>query len=170
MARVEELAATGGERRWTLHLPPLEARLVAGLPDQLARLLGNPGENRRVIDRLFPKSYDDPREEAEHRRLLGESLLEARRETLAAVRAQLASAARDTQGLHLPLGEATADTWLRFLNDVRLIIATDLDVKQNLAQMQLPPGHPDAPRYTLLVYLGGLESVLLEAVTGQQGI
>jgi len=170
MARVEELPAAGGERRWTLHLPPLEARLVTNLPDQLARLLANPGENRRVVDRLFPASYADPREEAEHRRLLGESLLDARRETLAAVRGQLAGAARDKQGLHLPLGEATADTWLRFLNDVRLVIATDLDVKQNLSDLQLPPGHPDAPRYTLLVYLGGLESVLLDAVTGQPGL
>ena len=164
MARVEQDA--GGKRRWTLHLPPLEARLVAGLPAQLERLLTHPDENRRVVDRLFPPSYADAEEEAEHRRLLGETLLESRRDTLTDVRARLAAARADARGLHLSLDEAAVDSWLRFVNDVRLVLATDLDIRSNLSDSAVPAEHPDAPRYSLLVYLGGLEAILVAAVAG----
>jgi hypothetical protein len=165
MARVARDA--GGARRWTLHLPPIEARLVAGLPAQLERLLSHPDENKRVIDRLFPPNYADEHEEQEHRRLLGDSLLESRRDTLAAVRGYFAAATADKEGLHVALDEPSVDAFLRFVNDVRLVIATDLDIRSNLAEIQVPAGHPDAPRYSLLVYLGGLEAVLLAAVTDE---
>jgi len=168
VARVE-VAGAGRARRWTLHLPPLEARLVAGLPAQIERLLTHPDENRRVVARLFPPSYADAAEELEHRRLLGESLLESRRELLAAVRLQLAAASRDVAGLRLVLDDAGVDGWLRFVNDVRLVLATDIGVDRSLSDMHIPPGHPDAPRYSLLVYLGGLEHVLLTAVIGDPG-
>jgi len=163
MARV--VADAGGARRWTLHLPPLEARLVAGLPAQIERLLTHPDENRRVIERLFPPAYADAAEQTENQRLLGASLLESRRELLDVVRGQLAAATADAQGLQIALDEPGVDAFLRFVNDVRLVIATDLDIRSNLSERTLPPGHPDAPRHSLLVYLGGLEAVLLAAVT-----
>jgi Domain of unknown function (DUF2017) len=163
MARVVRDA--GGARRWTLQLPPLEARLIAGLPDKLQALLTNPGQNRRVVDRLFPPGYRDESEAAEHRHLLGETLLDARREMLTAVRALLAAGKASPQGLQLALDEPAVDALLRCVNDARLIIATDLDIRSNLGDVQVPPGHPDAARYSLLVYLGGLEQLLLEAVS-----
>src|SRR5690348_13286490 len=118
MARVERAGDPSGPRRWTLQLPPLEAKLVSSLPQQLSDLLNTPGGNRRVIDRLFPPVYADAAEEAEHRQLLGDSLLEARRELLSAVRAQLAASPRDKKGLRLEFDEAGMDLWLRFLNDI----------------------------------------------------
>ena len=69
MARV--VADAGGARRWTLHLPPLEARLVAGLPAQIERLLTHPEENRRVIERLFPPAYADAAEQRSEERRVG---------------------------------------------------------------------------------------------------
>lgn len=164
MARVERSGGEGRARRWILHLPPLEAKLVAGLPEQLSDLLNTPGGNRRVIDRLFPPTYADAREEAEHRQLLGDSLLEARRELLAAVRAQLASAARDRSGTKLEFDEAGLDLWLRFLNDIRLVLATDLGIEKNLSETKVPRGHPDAARHSLLVYLTGLEAALVDSL------
>jgi hypothetical protein len=168
VARVE-VSGAGRARRWTLHLPPLEARLVAGLPAQVERLLTHPEENRRVVDRLFPPSYADAAEELEHRKLLGESLLESRRELLESVRRQLAAAPRDMAGLRLVLDEAGVDGWMRFVNDVRLVLATDLGVDRSLSEVTIEPGHPDAPRFSLLVYLGGLEHVLLTTVIGDPG-
>jgi len=166
MARIERVGGAGGPRRWRLHLPPAEARLVKGLPDQLTRLLTMPGENQRVIDRLFPPSYADSKEEAEHRDLLGGTLLEQRKELLVAVRAALASATSDRHGLHLALDEGAVDLWLRFLNDIRLVLATDLDIQTNLSDVRVPPGHPDAPRYSLLVYLTALEAALVDSIAG----
>jgi hypothetical protein len=164
MARVERAGDPGGPRRWVLQLPPLEAKLVSSLPQQLSDLLNTPGGNQRVIDRLFPPAYADAREQAEHRQLLGDSLLEARRELLTAVRAQLAASPRDKQGLRLQFDEAGMDLWLRFLNDIRLVLATDLGIEKNLSEINVPRGHPDAARHSLLVYLTGLEAALVDSL------
>jgi len=165
MARVERGGGSGRARRWTLHFPPLEARLVSGLPDQLARLLANPGENRRVIDRLFPPSYADAAEEKEHRVLLGGMLLEQRQELLVDIRARIKAAGTGSKGLRLELDEAGLDLWLRFINDVRLVLATDLDIRTNLSETTVPRGHPDAARHSLLVYLTGLEAAIVASLS-----
>jgi hypothetical protein len=152
--------------RWVLELPPVEASLVAKLPERLAAVLKDPDANRRIVDRLFPASYTDPAEQREHRRLLGSSLLQDRQQMLADVRAALASAPRAGQGLELTLDAASLDLLLRFVNDVRLLLATELGIDKNLDQLQVSPTDKDAPRYTLLVYLGGLEALLVDAVMG----
>jgi hypothetical protein len=155
--------------RWILELPPLEASLVAKLPERLAAVLKDPDGNRRIIDRLFPSSYTDPAEQREHRRLLGSSLLQDRQQMLADVRIALAAAPRTSQGLELPLDAASLDLLLHFINDVRLLLATELGIDKNLDQLQVSPTDKDAPKYTLLVYLGGLEALMVEAVAGGFG-
>jgi Domain of unknown function (DUF2017) len=169
MAQIEQAPPDGGERRWTLTLPPPEAALLAALPEQLSRLLSNPDSNRKIIDRLFPASYSDPAQQREHRELLGSSLLENRRELLADIRMLLASGARSRKGLRLLLGPGSTDQLLRFLNDMRLVLATDLGVEKNLGELTISAEHPEAPKYALLVYLGGLESVLVEMLIGDPG-
>jgi len=155
--------------RWILELPPLEASLVAKLPERLAAVLRDPDGNRRIVDRLFPASYSDPAEQREHRRLLGSSLLQDRQQMLADVRAALAAASRGSQGLQLMLDASSLDLLLRFVNDVRLLLATELGIDRNLDQIQVAPTDSDAPKYTLLVYLGGLEALLVDAVSGGEG-
>jgi len=170
MARIER--APGGEGaapRWKLSLPPLEAALFVALPDQLAALLADPDQNRRVIDRLFPTSYSDAEQEREHRALLGASLMQERRDMVAGVRAALAGARRGKAGLKVELDGAGLDLLLRFINDTRLVIATDLGVDKNLSDMAVDPASPDAPKFTLLVYLGGLEAAIVEALIGDPG-
>jgi hypothetical protein len=180
MARIEIHETTGDEAdaacRWTLHLPKLEASVVDALPDKLEQLLGNPDENRGVIDRLFPPSYSDPDEDRENRRLLGSSLLSERREMLKAVRKSMRAGRRRarvageaSRGVALRLDVDSLDLWLRFVNDMRLMLATELGVDENLGSKEIEPGDPDAPRFTLLIYLGGLESLLVEAAIGDPG-
>ena len=155
-----------GHDRWTLELAEVEANIISSLPDQLEALLTHPDSNRRVIDRLFPVSYDDPEEESLNRQLLGQSLLDERKETLRLVREALADATRGDDGLAMTLDRGTMDVWLRFLNDVRLVIATDLGVEENIDEDSAPdPDHPDAPKYALMDYLGGMEAMLVEALT-----
>lgn len=168
MARIKpaEGSGPGQPARWTLELPPVEASLVAKLPERLASVLKDPDGNRRIIDRLFPASYSDPSQQREHRRLMGSSLLQDRQQMLADVRAALTAAPRNAQGLQLPLDAASLDLLLHFLNDVRLLLATELGIEKNLDQIQVEPTDKDAPKYTLLVYLGGLEALLVDAVIG----
>ncbi|HZM01230.1 MAG TPA: DUF2017 family protein [Planctomycetota bacterium] len=168
MARIK--AAKGAPAgRWVLELPPVEASLVGRLPERLAAVLKDPDGNRRIVDRLFPASYSDPDEQREHRRLLGSSLLQDRQQMLADVSAALGSGRRGPQGLALTLDAASLDLLLRFVNDVRLLLATELGIDRNLDQIQISPSDKDAPKYTLLVYLGGLEALLVDAVSGGSG-
>jgi hypothetical protein len=184
MARIEIHSG----QSWTLHLPGLESSIIDALPDRLEQLLGNPDENRRVIERLFPVSYSDAEQEREHRRLLGSALLSERRDMLKRVRISLRAARRRAReagatgvapgagagagagaDLGVRLDADTLDLWLRFVNDLRLMLATELGVEENLGSKVIEPTDPDGPRYTLLVYLGGLESLLVEAAIGDPG-
>lgn len=141
---------------------------MRGLPGQLEDLLGNPDDNRRVIDRLFPPSYADPTEEADNRALLADGLLADRRQTLVDVRASLASGKPDKKGLVLQLDMPAMDLWLRFLNDIRLVLATYLRVETSMDErLELDPEDPDAPQWALLDYLSGLEALLVSALSGE---
>ena len=166
MTRLEALGTDPqtGCFRWLLRLGPGEAAIVRGLPDRFERVLADPDANRAVIERLFPSSYDDPAQEHEHRRLLGASLLAERRDLLNAVRAHLAAAGSSPANLKMELSEVDLDLWLRFVNDMRLILATDLGVQENLEE-SIDWTHPDADKYALLEYLGGLEVLFLEGLS-----
>ena len=156
----------GGAPGFELELPALEAAIVLSLPDRVEAVLTQPGKHRRLIDRLFPPSYSDPAEEREHRELLGASMLDERKAMLAAVRAALSGAPRDDRGLRLFLDARGLDQFLRFLNDLRLLLSTELGIERNLSELHVDPADPDAPRYSLLVYLTGLEALLVDAVSG----
>ena len=156
------------EPRWSLTFEAVEATVIGALPARLAALLGDPDGNRRIIDRLFPPAYADAEQEREHRKLLSESLLEARQQMLSDVTALLAGARRKRSGaLRLQLVPAGLDLLLRFLNDVRLVLATGLGIEKNLQDERVSPSHPDAPRYALLEYLGHVESILVEAAASE---
>jgi hypothetical protein len=156
---------TTGHDVWSLRLIDLEASILASLPDQLEALLARPESNQRVINRLFPASYEDPEEEALNRKMLGNSLLQERQETLVAIREQLDGAQKKPDGLELKLDRMSMDLWLRFMNDVRLVIATDLGIHENLDEVSEDPDEEDAPKYALLEYLGGVEAILIEALS-----
>ncbi|GJM20988.1 MAG: hypothetical protein DHS20C15_09030 [Planctomycetota bacterium] len=174
-----------GQRLWKLHLLKVEAAILRGLPEQLRQLLANPDNNRPVVDRLFPVSYADPEEERENRRLLGQGLLEERQHLLDLMDAEMLRAEPsesqtdsgdqadqgdqadkgDQAGVALELDAAQLDLWLRFVNDVRLVLATDLgmDSADSGPDSTADPQPPEDPKRALLEYLGGLESILVEA-------
>ncbi|MGQ0554317.1 MAG: DUF2017 family protein [Planctomycetota bacterium] len=160
------LSHRDGAPHWTLRLPKLEAELVNSLPARLEDVLTHPARNRPIIDRLFPASYDDPAQQALHRNLLGASLLESRGNLLREIKASLAAARRPRDGLQLELDAAGVDLWLRFLNDLRLIFATQLGLDKSPSEIEIKAEDPLAFEHTLLVYLGGLEAVLVEAISG----
>ena len=168
-----------GQRLWRLHLLKVEAAILRGLPEQLRQLLDNPDSNRPVVDRLFPVSYADPEEERENRRLLGQGLLDERKQVLELMDAEMLRAKptkskgdKGDQGIELELDGAQLDLWLRFVNDVRLVLATDLGVSAETEPDPADEGSegdgsapqpPEDPKRALLEYLGGLESILVEA-------
>jgi Domain of unknown function (DUF2017) len=108
------------------------------------------------LRRLFPPAHaDDPDAEAEYRRLVGSQLDAGRERALATVEATLESET---------LSDDEAESWLRVLNDLRLLLGTKLDVTEDLSGFDL--GDPRAPELAVYAYLSWLQEQLVEALSG----
>ncbi len=142
---------TGGVR---LRLPRRERTLLAELAAELdGRLAGDAGAPD--LARLFPTAYaEDPEDEREYQLLVRDELLAGRREAL---RVFTATLERET------LTEEEIEAWLRVLNDLRLVLGTRLDVREETLVRPLDPGDPDAPELALYAYLSWLQEQAVEA-------
>ena len=137
-----------------LRLPREERELLRSLPAQLRRLLDEAPEDPS-LERLFPPAYDDDESEAEYRRLMGDELLDGRRKALRVVEETLD---RDR------LSAEQAQAWLTALNDLRLVLGTRLDVRDETLLAGLRPDDPRAPELAVYAYLSWLQEQLVEAL------
>jgi hypothetical protein len=143
-----ERAADGGVE---LRLTREERALLAGLAGELLVLLdGEPGDP--ALRRLSPPAYDDEQDEDAYRELMGGELLAGRREALELI-------ARTAEQERLSPDEA--DAWLRALNDLRLVLGTRLDVKEDTFLEELRPEDPRAPALAVYGYLSWLQEQLV---------
>ena len=139
-----ELRLSGDERA-------LLARLVAELQ---ALLDGAPGDPS--LRRLFPPAYDEADDELAYRDLMGGELLDGRRAAL-----DLVAHTVD----HDRLSAEEADTWLRALNDLRLVLGTRLDVQEDAFLEELRPDDPRAPALAVYGYLSWIQEQLIAALS-----
>ena len=147
-----ERAADGGVE---LRLTREERALLTGLAGELLVLLdGEPGDP--ALRRLSPPAYDDEQDEDAYRELMGGELLAGRREALELI-------ARTAEHERLSLEEA--DAWLRALNDLRLVLGTRLDVKEDTFLEELRPEDPRAPALAVYGYLSWLQEQLVAALS-----
>ena len=147
-----ERAADGGVE---LRLTREEQALLTGLAGELLVLLdGEPGDP--ALRRLSPPAYDDEQDEDAYRELMGGELLAGRREALELI-------ARTVEQERLSLEEA--DAWLRALNDLRLVLGTRLDVKEDTFLEELRPEDPRAPALAVYGYLSWLQEQLVAALS-----
>ena len=123
-----------------------------------------------VGDRLFPRAYLDPTEDAAEtfwRLSRRDGLVADRLAAIAAVRADLAAAVRRRRGgAEVPLGDGTL--WMTVCNDARLWIGTEL----GLGDEELESGSGDLldpayRRYLMLTaVLGEIVESVLETMPG----
>ena len=147
-----ERAADGGVQ---LRLTREERALLTGLAGELLVLLdGEPGDP--ALRRLSPPAYDDEQDEDAYRELMGGELLAGRREALELI-ARTAGQER--------LSPEEADAWLRALNDLRLVLGTRLDVKEDAFLEELRPEDPRAPALAVYGYLSWLQEQLVAALS-----
>ena len=143
----------GGEVR--LRLSPDERRLLAGLVQELRALLdGAPGDPS--LRRLFPPAYDEEDDERAYRDLMAGELLDGRRAALDLV---VETVERDR------LSAEEAESWLRALNDLRLVLGTRLDVQEDTFAEELRPDDPRAPALAVYGYLSWMQEQLIEALS-----
>jgi Domain of unknown function (DUF2017) len=136
-----------------LRLPRDERDLLRTLPAQLRSLLDDAPEDPS-LERLFPPAYDDAESEDEYRRLMRDELLDGRRRALEVVEETVE---------HDRLTAEEADAWLTALNDLRLVLGTRLDVRDDELLERLNPADPRAPALGLYGYLSWLQEQLVEA-------
>jgi hypothetical protein len=137
-----------------LLLGPMERQLLGELLDRLDDRLGT---DDPTTVRLFPPAHQhDPDAEAEYRALVGEDLLDGRRDSLAVVRETLDAPTLDA---------AQVSSWLGVINDLRLVLGTELDVTPETPD---DPPDEDDPAYRLWVeylYLTWIEGQLVEVAS-----
>jgi Domain of unknown function (DUF2017) len=138
-----------------LRLSRDERALLAGLVEELHALLdGAPGDPS--LRRLFPPAYDEEDDERAYRDLMGGELLDGRRAAL-----QLVAETVDRDRL----SAEEADTWLRALNDLRLVLGTRLDVQEDTFAEELRSDDPRAPALAVYGYLSWLQEQLVSALS-----
>jgi hypothetical protein len=146
-----------GDGSYTLRLTEEERTLLRFLPGELRSLLeaepDDPG-----LRRLFPRAYEDDRDEAAFRELMGSELLDGRTRALEVL-------AETAEAEHLTNEEAQA--WLTALNDLRLVLGTRLDVSDESLLEDLAEDDPRAPELALYAYLSWLQEQLVEALAAE---
>ena len=142
------------EGDFLLSLPPVERDLLRHLRAELEELL-DAAPDDPSLRRLFPPAYDDEADETEYRGLMRDELLGGRRRALQVLEQ---TADRDR------LSAEEAQAWLTALNDLRLVLGTRMDVREETLLHGLDPGDPRAPELALYAYLSWLQETLVEAI------
>jgi hypothetical protein len=138
-----------------LRLSRDERQLLKTLATELRTLLdAEPGEPS--LRRLSPPAYEDDADERAYRDLMGNELLNGRREAL-----ELLAATAEQK--HLSADEAEA--WLRALNDLRLVLGTRLDVQEDTFASELRPDDPNAHGLAVYGYLSWIQEQLVAALS-----
>jgi hypothetical protein len=131
-----------------LHLPDAARQVMAQLCGELRELLGTDDPSLR---RLFPTAYhDEPERDVEYQLLARDELLARRVAALDAMAATAGERQLDTAGL---------TAWMGSVNDLRLVIGTNLDVSEEDG-----PFDPDAPDASARAVYGYLTALLDEVV------
>ena len=139
-----------------LRLSRDERSLLAGLVAELRALLdGGPGDPS--LRRLFPPAYDDEEDERAYRDLMGGELLDGRRAALELI--------ADTVDRDRLTAEE-ADTWLRALNDLRLVLGTRLDVQEDTFATEPDLSDPRGNALAVYAYLSWIQEQLISALSG----
>ncbi len=108
------------------------------------------------ISRLYPPGYGEDRDASEQfDRMVRDDLTAGHLAAIGSVETTLDAARLD---------EEQMTAWLGALNDLRLVLGTQLDVTEELYERGVPPDDPRAPRLALYEYLGWLEEQTVQAL------
>ena len=136
----------------TLRLPEDERTLLRGVAANTRMRLR---DDDPALRRLFPPAYEDAEREREYRELTRGQLASGRERAL-----ELLEETVDNPGL----SPEEADSWLRALNDVRLVLGTELDVTEDFDWDGLDPDDERLPALSVYAYVSWIQEQLVEAL------
>jgi hypothetical protein len=127
-----------------------------------------------VLKRLFPSAYPDDEEAAsEFRRFTEGTLRDGKAKAAISIIDRLEEAGlppqltEDGLVIDVELDPETAQLWLRSFTDIRLAIATRLDVEEGDEEYwySLPDEDPRAQAHDIYEWVGWLQETLVQALT-----
>jgi Domain of unknown function (DUF2017) len=135
-----------------LRLPEHERALLREVAARTRARLADKSDP--ALRRLFPSAYEDPEREREYRQLTRGQLASGRERALDVLQSTLdrPSLSRDE-----------ADAWLRALNDARLVLGTELDVREDLDWDAIGQDDPRALDHAVYGYLTWIQEQLVAA-------
>jgi hypothetical protein len=140
--------------QYQLKLTRAERDLLRSLPGQVRELIDTTDPADPSVRRLFPPAYRDQDEaEADYQSLVHDELLEHHRQALTVM--------EETIDAHR-LDEEQVVSWLSALNELRLVLGTNLEVSESLEPVS--PSDPRAPGLALYGYLSWLQEQVVEAL------
>jgi len=143
-----------------------ERETLSALAEQLVQVLEaapdaseHPGDDP-AFSRLLPDAYpENPEASAEFRRFTSDEIVQRKIENARAVIASVGNT--DARG-RVQLDEASAQSWLRTLTDLRLVLASRLGIERDGDEGRLDA---DAlPLQQLYLWFGYLQESLLQAL------
>ncbi len=147
-----------------VRLPHAEGIVLMTLPFRLKRLLEDEKFNKRVIDRLFPRTYEDEDEELEYRKLMGEDLLSRKKGAIEFFEKTFARRKTHPWGIEIDLKPEEVDPWISLLNDMRLYLGTELDITDNDWSADNDLQSCDEENVVLLHFLTYLQQAVLDSL------
>ncbi|MCA8960924.1 MAG: DUF2017 family protein [Planctomycetes bacterium] len=148
---------------FVLEMSPPLFQFLHLLPDRLREVLDSPDFTSRALQRLFPPAYSDPDRETEYRQLIAGDLLAQRMAKIEAFEQILARGEIAELGARIVVPASQFDATLSFLNDLRVVLAEELEIEDEDWEARLQPNDPRADQILMLHLLGSLEQGLLEA-------
>ncbi len=137
---------------FAINLPAEERELLSGLPAQLRELLGD--GDAPSLRRLFPAAYHlDAEKDAEYHELVRSELLATK-----ISRAELLESTSHAS----TLTEEQLLGWMGAVNDLRLVLGTQLDVSED--DDDIEADDPRAGHFGLYHYLGYLLENIIRAL------
>jgi hypothetical protein len=127
-----------------------------------------------VLARLFPTAYpDDPESAGDFRRFTESALRDGKADAAITVIDVLEDAGLPPElteeGLvfDVELDEPTAETWLRSFTDIRLALATRLEVEEGDEEYwaTLPDDDPRGQAHDIYLWMGYLQETLVDALS-----
>lgn len=149
-----------------LVLDPVELALLRSAPEQLRALYDAPGDDP-ARDRLFPRAYLDPTEEAAEREwqaLARPSLLRDRLDALDRMDAHLDAATPRGRRWWVALAADDVASWAAVCNDVRLATGTRLGITDDTDLSRIAPDDPLGAEKAAYAWWTALQGGLVEAM------
>ena len=127
-----------------------------------------------VLARLFPTAYpDDPEAAGDFRRFTEGTLRDGKADAAIALIDGLEDAGlppeltEDGLVIDVELDEPTAETWMRSFTDIRLALATRLEVEEGDEEywVTLPEDDPRGQAHDIYLWMGYLQETLVDALS-----